>query len=44
MCKYKINFNNTLTVWFNKMRKEVSIIYKVKKTVVLLLNTALNCN
>ena len=44
MHKCNINLNNTLTVQFDKMRKKVQIMYKIKKTAALLLNTSLNCN
>ena len=44
MHKCNVNFNDVLTVQFNKMRKKVQIIYKIKKTAALLLNTALNYN
>ena len=44
MHKYNVNLNDVLTVQFNKIRKKVQIIYKIKKTAVLLLSTALNYN
>ena len=44
MHKYNVNLNNALTVQFNKIRKEIQTIYKIKKTAVLLLNTAFNYN
>ena len=42
MHKYNVNLNDALTVQFNKIRKKVQIIYKIKKTAALLSNTALN--
>ena len=44
MHKCNVNLDNASTVWFDKIRKKVQIICKIKKTAVLLLNTALDWN
>ena len=44
MHKCNVNLDNASTVWFDKMRKKVQIMYEIKKTAVLLLNTVLDWN
>ena len=44
MYKCNVNLDDTLTVQFNKMRKKVQILYKIKETAMLLSNITLDWN